>query len=112
MIWTAHFESLRLQHVDLFLQSAIEIGMRDINGAKFKVFQSSQGKDNANGGVANCGSKCLFEIEARTLRIALCHQSRLVPVQGAVSVVLDLHEPSRTNCTLPRWQHDDLPSAI
>ena len=53
-----------------------------------------------------------LEVKARTLRIALGHQSRLVPVQGAVSVVLDLHEPSGANCTLPRGQLDDLPSAI
>src|SRR6266702_852498 len=102
MIWSAHFKSLRLQHVDLFLKSAIEIGMRDVNGAKFKVLKSSQGKDNANGGIANCGSKGLLEIKARTLRIALGHQSRPVAVQGAVCIALDLHEPSGANCTPSR----------
>jgi hypothetical protein len=72
---------------DLFLQSAIEIGMRDVNRAKFKVLQSSQGQDNANGGVANSGSKCLLEVKARTLRIAFGNQPGLVAVQGAISSV-------------------------
>src|SRR6266702_1922219 len=69
MIWSTHFESLRLLHVDLFLQSAIEIGMGDVHRAKLKVFQSSQGEDNVNGGIANCGSEGLLEIKTRTLRI-------------------------------------------
>src|SRR6266571_8917048 len=98
MTWSIHFKSLRLLHVVLFLQSAIEIGMRDVHRVKLKVFQSSQGKHNANGGIANCGSKCLLEIKAMTLRIALGHQSRLVAVQGAICIALDLHEPSGANC--------------
>ena len=112
LIWTSHFKSFRLLHVDLLLQSAIEIGMRDVNGAKLKVLQGCQGQHNANGGVANSGSKCLSEIKARTLRIAFGNQSGLVAVQGAISIVFDLHEPSGANCTLPRGQFDDLPSAI
>src|SRR6266571_314196 len=102
MIWSTHFESLRLLHVDLFLQSAIEIGMGDVHRAKLKVFQSSQGEDNVNGGIANCGSEGLLEIKTRTLRIALGHQSRLVAVQGAICIALDLHEPSGANCTPAR----------
>jgi hypothetical protein len=88
MIWTSHFKFLRLLHVVLFLKCAIEIGTRNVHRAKLNVLQSSQGKD-AHGGVANCGSKGrLLEIKARVLRIAL------VAVQGAISIVLYLQEPS------------------
>src|SRR6266702_4950676 len=100
-----------LVHPLQILQGAIEIGMRDVNGAKVKVLKSSQGKHNVNGGIANCRSKGLLEIKARMLRIALGHQSRLVAVQGAVCIALDLHEPSGANCTPARRQSDDLPSA-
>jgi hypothetical protein len=109
MIWSTHFKSFRLLHVDLFLQSAIEIGMRDVNRAKFKVLQSSQGQDNANSRIANSRSKCLLEVEARTLRIAFGNQPGL---QGAVSIVFDIHEPSGADGTLPRREFDNLPSAI
>src|SRR5882762_7901789 len=86
--------------------------MGDVNGAKFQVLQGSQSKDNANGGIPDSGSKGLLIIKARTLRIALGHQSGLVAVQGAISIVFDLEEPSGANSTLPRGQFDDLPSAI
>ena len=55
MIWTSHFKSLWLHHVDLFLQSAIEIGMRNVQ--KLKDSQGSQSKNNANGGVGTVGAK-------------------------------------------------------
>src|ERR1700691_3127884 len=112
MIRSTHFKSLWLLHVDLFLQSAIEIGMGGVNRAKLKVFQGSQSQDNVNGGIANSVSKCLLKVEARTLRIAFGDQSGLVAVQRAISIVLDLHEPSGTNCSLPRRQFDDFPSGI
>src|ERR1700743_3365020 len=112
LIWSAHFKSLRLLHVDLLLQCALEICMGDVYGAKLKVLKCRNGQDGANGGVAHCGSKCLLEIKARTLRIAFGNQSGFVAFQGAISIVLHLHEPSGANCTLPRRQFDDLPSAI
>src|SRR6266404_1666802 len=112
MIWSTHFKTFRLLHVDLLFKCAIKIGMGDVNGAKFQVLQGSQSKDNANGGVSDSGSKGLLVIKARTLRIALGHQSGLVAVQGAISIVFDLEEPSGTNSMLPRGQFDDLPSAI
>ena len=61
MVWTSHFKSLWLHHV----QSTIEIGMRNAHRAKLKVFQGSQSKNNANGGVANCGSKGLLQIKCQ-----------------------------------------------
>ena len=64
-----HFKSLWLHHVDLFLQSAIEIGMRNVHRAKLKVFQGSSSKNNANGGIVNSSSKSLLEIKARVLRL-------------------------------------------
>src|SRR6267378_7781959 len=102
MIWTTHFKSLRLLHVDLLFKCAIEIGMGDVNGAEFQVLQGSESKDNVNGGVSDSGSEGLLVIKARTLRIALGHQSGLVVVQGAISIVFDLEEPSGANSTLPR----------
>ena len=58
------------------------------------------------------GAKGLFEVEARTLRIAFGDDPTLVVVQGAISIALDLQEPSEANCMLSRRQFDDLPSAI
>jgi hypothetical protein len=87
--------------------------MGNVFRAKLKVFQGSESKGNVNGGVVNKGSKSLLEIKARTLWVALGNQPGLVTtVQGAISIVLDLHEPSGANCTLPRGQWDNLPSAI
>ena len=74
MIWSARFKSLRLLHADL-LKSAIEIGMGDVHGVKFKVLQGCQGR-------------------------------------GQGKWWSDLQESSGANCTLPRRQFDDLPSAI
>jgi len=71
MIWATHFKSLRLLHVDLLFKCAIEIGMGDVNRAKFQILQGSQSKDNANGGIPDSGSKSLLVIKARALRIAL-----------------------------------------
>ena len=81
MIWTSHFKSLWLHHVNLLFKSAIEIGMRDINGVKLKVLQGCQGQNNVNGGVANSGGKSLSEIKARLLRIVcLTFMNHLEPV--------------------------------
>ena len=102
IIWSTNFKSFWLLHVDLLLQLAIEIGMRNVHRAKLKILQSSNGKDDVNGGISDCWSEGLLEIKARALRIALCNQSRLVAIQGAISIVLDLHEPSGANGALPR----------
>src|SRR6266404_9768689 len=67
MTWSTHFKTFRLLHVDLLFKCAIKIGMGDVNGAKFKVLQGSQSKDNANGGIPDSGSKGLLVIKARTL---------------------------------------------
>jgi hypothetical protein len=37
IFWSAHLKSFRLLHVDLFIQYAIKIGMRDVHRAKLKV---------------------------------------------------------------------------
>ena len=55
---------------------------------------------------------CLLEVKAGVLRIALGDHPGLVAVQRAISIGLHLHEPSRANGAVPRWQFDDLPSPI
>jgi hypothetical protein len=62
--------------------------MRDVNGAKLKVLQSCNSKNGAKGGISDSGSKGLFEIKARSLRISFCDQFGLVAIQGAISIVL------------------------
>ena len=43
MIWSSHFKSLRLLHVDLLLQRAIKIGMGNVHRVKIKVLQCRDG---------------------------------------------------------------------
>jgi hypothetical protein len=113
IFWSTHLKSFRLLHVDLLFQNAIEISMRDVYRAKLQVLlQCCNAQNGANGGIANSGSKGLLEVKARLLRIAFGDDPALVTVQGAISIVLDLQEPSGANCTLPRREFDDLPSAI
>jgi len=49
IIWSTNLKSFWLLHIDLLLQFAIEIGMRNVHRAKLKVLQSSNSKDDANG---------------------------------------------------------------
>jgi hypothetical protein len=67
VFWSTHLESFRLLHIDLLLQLAIKIGMRDVYRAKFQVLQGCNGANGANGGVSDSRGKGLLEIEARAL---------------------------------------------
>ena len=44
MIWTSHFKSLWLHLVDLFLQSAIEIGMRNVHRANSRSSKAAKAR--------------------------------------------------------------------
>ena len=112
ILWSTNLKFFQLLHIDLLLQLAIKICMRDVQGAKFEVLKGSNGKDDPDGGVSDSGSKYLLEVKARALRVALGDHPGLVAVQGAISIGLHLHEPSRANGTLSGWQFDNLLSAI
>ena len=63
-------------------------------------------------GVAERANRTLEEGIRSMLHESGMPPSFLVAVQGAISIGLHLHEPSRANGTLPRWQFDDLSSPI
>jgi hypothetical protein len=60
----------------------------------------------------NNGGKGFLKVKARLLRVAFGDNPVLVAIQEAISIVLDLQEPSGANCTLSRTEFDNLPGAI
>ena len=86
--------------------------MRDVHRAKLQVLQCCNAQNSVNGGIANSGGKGLLEVKARLLRLAFGNHPALVAIQGAISIMLDLQEPSGANCMLSRRESDNLPGAI
>ena len=86
-------ESLRLLHVDL-VQITICESRGDVHGTQFKVFYSSHGHNDAKCGRSKCGHKAFIVVKSRALRVALCDNSGLEVLNGAICIVFDSDDPT------------------
>lgn len=69
--WVSKVVALRLLHVDLLLQLAVDIGMRDVDRAQVQVLNGSYGKNGADGGHAHSRRKGFQVVKARPLITAI-----------------------------------------
>jgi hypothetical protein len=67
--------------------------MWHVHRTKLYIFQCCNGKYSSHRRILNCWSKCLMEIEARTLWIASGNKPSLVAVQCTICMMLCLHKP-------------------
>ena len=96
-VWTSNMEALWLAHVDLRINIAVEEGVGDVDEAKMIVLASSEREDGANGLKTRRASEDLEVVEARALAEALSNETRLVAIDRAVRVALELEDPARAN---------------
>ena len=78
--------ALRLLHVDLLFECAIDKGMRDVDRAKMEVLNGKESEDSAYGGHPDSRSEGFGVIEARALTEALCNQAAFVSLNGTVGM--------------------------
>ena len=97
-------ESLGLTHVDLCVDFTVEERVGDVDEAQVMILACSERQNRANGLEARRASKDLEIVEPRTLAEALSDEARLVAVNGAVRVALELEDPSAANRGSPWGQ--------
>jgi hypothetical protein len=106
-------KALRLAHVYLnVLELAIEIRIGDVNGLKLPILKSGESEDDTQSSPFGGRSKGLIEVNTRVLREALSNNARLVTLNRAVGIALDLKDPSRANCLTTGRELDELPGAV
>src|SRR3954452_6808549 len=79
---------------------------------KVEVLNGRNSKNEANRGGSGSGSKDLYKIKSRALGIAFGNQSSFEAFNRAISIALDLENPSRSNNLGTNRSINNLPSAI
>ena len=105
-------KSIRLSHVDLLLELAVEVGRGDVHRLEFEVLKRREGEDGSNRRPLGCRGKGFVVLEAWTLGEALGDEAALVSLDGAVRIALDLEYPAGANGFASFGELGEFPSAV